>query len=102
MEIYADLISIFSERRREKWESRFDDSFGSLVGVYSLEEAFSDPHFDARITVQQYEDWLARLGFPVRMADVVDVPGPIPDHGRYTTELLRDVGCGPGKFKNPR
>ena len=100
-EIIAELQEIFLTRTRDEWFQFLRENDVSVSPVYTLDEAFSDPHFLHRKMMVELEHptegKVKQLGIAIKLSDT---PGRIerfaPAVGENTEEILLDLGYSAG------
>jgi len=106
-ELEAALAEGFAQFDLDEVLRRFDKHEAAIAPVYSVEQIFSDPHFEARGNIATVTD--EELGGPVRMQNVVGgfsrTPGEIrhagPRLGQHNREVLIDeLGFSAAELKD--
>jgi crotonobetainyl-CoA:carnitine CoA-transferase CaiB-like acyl-CoA transferase len=95
-EMHAAFTAIFRTRPRADWVERLTAAGTQLMPVYTIEEAFRDPHNVARGVPQKLavgDRFVQQFGPPVKLSDT---PGRIrhvaPLPGADNDAVLRDAG----------
>lgn len=90
------LRAIFKTKTRDEWVAELGDSDACVGPVYTLDEAFNDPHVQARgvsVTSGEGEATFQTLPSFPRISDVEDEQRYAPPNmGEHTGELLREIG----------
>lgn len=90
------LRAIFKTKTRDEWVAELGDSDACLGPVYTLDEAFNDPHAQARgvsVTSGEGEATFQTLPSFPRISEVEDEQRYAPPNmGEHTSELLREIG----------
>ena len=90
------LSAIFNTKTRDEWVAELGDSDACLGPVYTLDEAFNDPHAQARgvsVTSGEGEATFQTLPSFPRISEVEDEQRYAPPNmGEHTSELLREIG----------
>ena len=96
-EMRASLGERFKTKTRDEWFALLKDEDICVAPVYSLEEAFADPHARARGMVAELEaegiGTVRQVGVGPKLSETpgsVRTPAPLP--GQHTDELLRECG----------
>jgi crotonobetainyl-CoA:carnitine CoA-transferase CaiB-like acyl-CoA transferase len=95
-ELDAALSEAFAQFDLPEILRRFDEHQAAIAPVYSVDQIFVDPHYQARSNIATVAD--EELQGPVRMQNVVGIlsrtPGEIkhagPQLGRHNREILID------------
>jgi alpha-methylacyl-CoA racemase len=100
------LRAIFKTKTRDEWVAELGEVDACLGPVYSMDEALSDPHVQARgvsVTCGAGEDEVRTLPSFPRMSDMAyeDRYAP-PTLGQHTEELLQEAGFSPTEIEELR
>jgi crotonobetainyl-CoA:carnitine CoA-transferase CaiB-like acyl-CoA transferase len=92
--VLAEVAAVFAGRTRDEWAALARAGDFCSEPVQTLEEALQDVQVRRRGLVRlirEREETLIELGNPLRRLDP-DAPGPCPEHGEQTEDLLRELG----------
>jgi alpha-methylacyl-CoA racemase len=87
------LRTIFKTKTRDEWMAELAEVDACVGPVYTLEEAFQDPHMQAREVVQGNDNEFRSLRSFPRLSNVESEQRYAPPrHGEHTEEILRGMG----------
>lgn len=93
--VRSELADTFAARTRAEWESMLSDRDVMVAPVRSPVEALADDHVRARDLLDDVDEAIRRIGFPVRCDVGPDGgTGGVPDFGEHTAAVLEDAGLG--------
>jgi len=91
--VREELAALFREQSREAWLEQLGDEDAMVGPVYSVAEAFADPHLETRSVIQDVDGLLRRAAFPVEGSDgPARTTDPAPALGEHTAEVLGEAG----------
>jgi len=102
-EVVAEVAALFASRTREEWIDHLAGHDCCCEPVLSVEEAFDSDQVRERGLgewVREGGRSLFRVGCPVRFAGYrTRAPGPAPELGRDTEEVLASLGYSAGEIE---
>jgi alpha-methylacyl-CoA racemase len=88
----AAMTAIFAGRTRDEWCARLEGSDACFAPVLSLEEAPKHAHAAARAAFIEIEGVVQPAPAPRFERSVAPHPGPAPQVGAHTHEVLTEAG----------
>ncbi len=91
--VREELAALFRDQSRGAWLEQLGDVDAMVAPVYSVTEAFDDPHLETRGVIQDVDGLLRRAAFPVEGSDgPARTTDPAPALGEHTAEVLGEAG----------
>ena len=95
-EMYDTLSSVFATKNRDEWVKLMDEADVCVSPVYTVEEVFSDPHFEHRKIVVEVEHpklgKIKLLNTPFKFSDTpATVRFRPPLWAEHTKEIMSDL-----------
>ncbi|WP_342625552.1 CaiB/BaiF CoA-transferase family protein [Pseudomonas alkylphenolica] len=84
------FASIFAQRTREQWCAILEGTDACFAPVLNLDEAADHPHLQARKVFDRESGMLQANPAPRFSATPAGRPGPLPERGEHTDEVLRE------------
>ncbi|MBW1931098.1 MAG: CoA transferase [Deltaproteobacteria bacterium] len=92
------LSEIFRTKTRDEWMKELEGLDIPFGPVYTVEEAFKDPHVLFRKMITEMEHpaigKVKQIGIPIKFSEIEGrIRTPAPALGEHTSEILEELGC---------
>jgi crotonobetainyl-CoA:carnitine CoA-transferase CaiB-like acyl-CoA transferase len=95
----ARMAAVFMGQPRDHWTALLEGSDACFAPVLTPAEAMAHPHMAARAVYVERDGVLQAAPAPRFSATSPRVPGPIPQRGEHSDEILRGAGLSPDEIE---